>query len=342
MVSIKTPDIFDVARRAGVSTATVSRAVNHPEQVRADTRNRIMEAIEDTGYIRNRAARAIHDNRSGTIGLLVPTIDNSIFSHLIQGFSETLNELEFTMLISTNGYDLDLEHSQLRNMLEHRVDAIALVGLEHTDRSYGLITGRRTPAVAMWNYDEASLISCVGADNRMAGRIAAEHIADLGHRSVAVMFAPIAGNDRSRFRLEGVMQVLEEREIALPDHWRQTAKYDVSQAQAAGRTLLDCANRPTAIIAGNDIIARGAISAAAHLGLSVPEDISVIGFGDFAGSAEGIPPLTSVNLNADQIGRTAAKLLVEDKLENDSNTITRIMADSRLIVRESTARPNSL
>ena len=339
MVAVKTPDIFDVARQAGVSTATVSRTINHPELVRADTRKRIMDAIEATGYIRNRAARSIHQYRSGTIGLLVPTIDNSIFSHLIQAFSETLNELDFTMPISTNGYDLDLEHSHLRNMLELRVDAIALVGLEHTDRSYGLITGRRTPAVAMWNYDENSLISCVGADNRTAGRIAAEHITDLGHRKIAVMFPPVTGNDRARFRLEGVMKVLEEREVPLPEHWRLTTKYDTSQAQAAGRTLLNSPDRPTAIIAGNDIIARGAISAAAHLGLSVPEDISVIGFGDFAGSAEGIPPLTSVNLNADQIGRTAAKLLVEQILKETSNTMTRILADTQLIVRQSTAKP---
>ncbi len=339
MVSVKPPDIFDVARKANVSTATVSRALNHPEVVRINTRNRIMEAIEEVGYIPNRAARAMHQNRSGTIGLLVPTIDNSIFSHLIQAFSETLNELDFTMLISTNGYDLDQENSQLRNMLEHRVDAIALVGLEHTNRSYRLIEGRRTPAVAIWNYDEASLISCVGADNREAGKIAAEHIVGLGHQKIATMFPPVTGNDRARFRQEGVWDVLNKNGITITDFWRVTTKYDVSQAQSLCRVLLDNPDRPTAIIAGNDIIARGAISAASQLGLPVPAALSVIGIGDFAESAEWIPPLTTVNMNADQIGQTAARMLVKFVHGGGDQQPVRKLVASRLVVRNSTSSP---
>jgi len=339
MVSVRTPDIFDVARRAGVSTATVSRALNHPEKVRPDTRKRITEAIEETGYIRNRAASAMHQYRSGTIGLLVPTIDNSIFSHLIQAFSETLNELDFTMLISTNGYDLEKEHSQLRNMLEHRVDAIALVGLEHTDRSYKMIEGRRTPAVAIWNYDEESLISCVGADNREAGQIAADHIVNLGHRSIATMFPPIQGNDRARFRKEGVFDVLGKNGITVSENWQVKTKYDVSKSQSVARELLDSADPPTAVIAGNDIIARGAISAAAQLGLTVPNDLSVIGIGDFAESAEWIPPLTTVNLNGGLIGRTAAKMLVSSILSNTEQDPVRELVASHLVVRNSTAPP---
>lgn len=129
-------DIIDVANHAGVSPATVSRSFNHPDKVLISTRKRIEKAIAQTGYIRNRAAQAIHGKRSGTVGLIVPTLDNAIFSNLIQAFSDEMREHSFTMLVATHGYDLNDEYLLLRSLLEHRVEGVALIGHDHSDDTY--------------------------------------------------------------------------------------------------------------------------------------------------------------------------------------------------------------
>mgnify|MGYP000495322393 CR=1 FL=1 len=336
------PDIIDVARAAGVSAATVSRAFNHPELLRADTRERIMRAVEATGYIRNRAAQAIHGRRSGTIGLIVPTIDNSIFSHLIQSFSESLQAEGFTLLIATHGYDLASEYALLRNFLEHRVDGVALVGLAHEDRTYDLLASRQTPVVAMWNYSETSRVSCVGADNFEVGKTAAQHMLALGHRDIALLFPPIEDNDRAGERLRGAAETLAAAGVEPLPEWRTEAKYDISKSRAEALRLLSLPNRPRAIIAGNDIVARGAASAAQHLGLGIPNDISIIGIGDFSGSAEWSPPLSTVRIDAHKVGAEGAGILVEAINGPETQHLTRILTDAALVPRETTGRNFSM
>src|SRR6056297_293262 len=125
----KKSDIVAVAKAARVSPSTVSRAFNHPDLVKATTRKRIDAAVRRLGYIRNRAAQTIHGIRSGTIGLIVPTVDQAIFAELIQSFSEAVEDLGFTILLATHGYDLEREYAVARKMLEHRVDGLALIGL---------------------------------------------------------------------------------------------------------------------------------------------------------------------------------------------------------------------
>ncbi|MGB0927707.1 MAG: LacI family DNA-binding transcriptional regulator [Pikeienuella sp.] len=332
------PDITDVARAAGVSAATVSRAFNHPELLRPDTRERIMRAVEATGYIRNRAAQAIHGRRSGTIGLIVPTIDNSIFSNLIQSFSESLQAQGFTLLIATHGYDLPSEYALLRNFLEHRVDGVALVGLAHEDRTYDLLASRGTSVVTMWNYSETSRISCVGADNYHVGRLAAEHVLALGHRRIALMFPPVTGNDRAEERLRGVTDTLAMANATPPAHWRPEVKYGIKISREQGIHLLAGADMPTAIIAGNDIVARGAASAASHLGLRIPDDISIMGIGDFSGSAEWSPPLSTVQIDAHDVGAEGAATLMETINGDPASPIVRVLTDARVVPRQSTGK----
>ncbi|MEX3008958.1 LacI family DNA-binding transcriptional regulator [Hoeflea sp. TYP-13] len=332
----KFADIIDVANRAGVSPATVSRAFNHPDLVKPATRRKIQKAVEDTGYIRNRAAQAIHGRRSGTVGLIVPTLDNAIFSNLIQSFSETLNGLGFTMLVATHGYDLKEEHKLLRSLLEHRIEGIGLIGLDHEDSTYTLLERRNTPAVAMWNYQADSRISCVGSDNYTAGQMAASHIVEQGHRRIGIAFPPTDGNDRAASRLRGVMDVLTEAGVDIPDHWKLRTQYSISKAKAACLDLFRGDNLPTALIAGNDVIAQGAVFAATQAGLVLPRDISITGIGDFAGSAEIVPGLTTVKVQSDEIGEKAAHLLYDLISEPDERNIIRENIDLKFIARATT------
>lgn len=328
-------DIFDVAKVAGVSTSTVSRSFNHPHLLKASTKKRIDDAVKKLGYIRNRAAQAMHGKRSGTIGLIVPTIDHAIFAEVIQSFSDGIDEGGFALLLAPHNYDLDREYELLRKLLEHRVDGVTLIGLEHSQETYQLIAEQRIPAVALWNFSTTSQISCVGAENRAAGAMAAEHLLDLGHRDIALVFPETKGNDRARDRLNGAINTLRAAGVNVPDHWRISSRYSISHAKRVTIELLNMASPPSALLCGNDVIAQGAIYAAQNVGLGVPDDLSIIGIGDFKGSGELEPALSTVRIPAQRIGQVAAEL-IQRMIAEESEEIFRTKFGLECLHRETT------
>lgn len=332
------PDIVAVAKAAGVSISTVSRSFNHPELLKPATRKKIDRAVQKLGYIRNRAAQVMHGRRSATIGLVVPTIDNAIFAELIQSFSDALDERDFTMLIASHGFDLDREYLMLRKLLEHRVDGLAVIGLEHSQATHQLIEQQGIPVVAIWNYSKDARLSCVGVENSDAGRQAARHLTDLGHRNIGLVFPNPAGNDRAHDRLRGALAELEQQGIEVPEEWRLQAPYSIAEAKRACVSLLETGKPPTAILCGNDIIAQGVLYAAQQLGLRVPDDLSVMGIGDFNGSGEIEPSLSTVRIPAKRIGTLAAEQITES-IAGITEGISAIRCDLRVLARDSTAAP---
>lgn len=306
----KKADIISVAKAAKVSASTVSRYFNHPELLKASTRKRIDVAVRKTGYIRNRAAQTIHGIRSGTIGVLIPTLDHAIFAEVVQAFSDTVDELGFTILLASHGYDPQREYAILRKLLEHRVDGVVLTGLDHDEAVFQLIESQQIPSILMWNYSATSRYPSIGADNDLAARLITDHVLSLGHRDIAWMFPPTTGNDRAQSRKRAVEHRLAQAGIQVPKAWQLTTVYSISAAKRDIRALLSHDNRPTAIICGNDILATGVMHGCFASGARVPQDMSVVGIGDFKGSADLEPGLTTVRLPARQIGRTAGRALV--------------------------------
>jgi len=304
------PGIVEVAARAGVSIATVSRAFSQPSIVRAPTRERIEKAAHELGYIRNRAAGSLHNRFSGTVGLVVPTIDNAIFSELIQAFTSRLHDFDRTLLIAAHGYDLDLEAAIVRSLLERRIDGMALVGFDHDPVSLNMLEQRGIPLVHVWNYRADLGTPCVGADNRAAAWAIADHVVGQGHRDIALLFPDVTSNDRARDRRDGVLQRLAAAGIVLPPHRIINCPYDVGAARRLVSGLLDSADRPTALICGNDIIAHGAYFACQARGIPIPGGLSIAGIGDFGSSAHLHPGLTTVRMPARQIGTAAVDMLV--------------------------------
>lgn len=329
-------DIFAVAQRAKVSISTVSRCFNHPDLVNPATRKKVDAAVRKLGYIRNRAAQTMHGIRSGTIGLVVPTIDHAIFAEVIQAFSNSVDGFGFTILIGSHGYDLQREYAVLRKFLEHRVDGVALIGQDHSDETYSLIERQNIPAVSIWNYNETSQLSCVGADNTQAGRLAAQHLVDLGHRKIGIMFPPSNDNDRARDRRTGAQSVLSAAGISVPTVWDIESPYSISEAKEAALRIFEQKNPPTAILCGNDVLAMGALYAARRENLSVPTDLSIIGIGDFKGSKDMEPGLTTIRLPARNIGTLAGQHLSRSILGEISGQ-QRINCDIELVVRETCA-----
>jgi len=317
----KRSDITSVAKAANVSASTVSRYFNHPELVKLVTRRRIETAVRKQGYIRNRAAQTIHGIRSGTIGVIVPTLDHAIFAEVVQSFSDTVTEQGFTILLASHGYDQQREYAILRKLLEHRVDGTVLTGLDHVEAVFRLIDSQKIPSVLMWNYSDTARYPSIGSDNTLAGSMIAEHLLSLGHRNIACMFPPTLGNDRAEARLNAVMNTLRKAGVTVPQEWQLTTVYSISASKRDTVELLRSDNRPTAILCGNDILAIGALYGATASGLRVPDDISITGIGDFKGSAEIEPALTTVRIPARRIGRQAGLALTTEILEPGSMTI---------------------
>lgn len=325
-----------MAKAARVSASTVSRSFNHPDLVKATTRKKIDDAVRRLGYIRNRAAQTIHGIRSGTVGLIVPTVDHAIFAELIQSFSEAIEELGFTILLASHGYSLEREYALTRKMLEHRVDGIALIGTEHSDDTYELLGQQSTPTLLLWNYSDDAPFSCVGSDNYEAGYLIGSHVAGLGHRRVAAVFPPLAGNDRASLRLAGVTQALRESNCEIPEAWHFATPYSVAAAKSAVAQLVSTPIRPTAIVCGNDVLAWGAVHALVRQGIDVPREITVTGIGDFKGSKDFEPGLTTVRIPARTIGTKAAQAVAELIISEESPAVGALIPPE-LVVRATSA-----
>lgn len=330
----KKADIIAVAKAARVSPSTVSRSFNHPDLVKATTRKSIDAAVRRLGYIRNRAAQTIHGIRSGTIGLIVPTVDQAIFAELIQSFSLAVEELGFTILVASHGYSLDREYALSRKMLEHRVDGIALIGMDHSDDTFELLAQQGTPSLLLWNYSEDAPLPCVGSDNYAAGRLIGEHVVSLGHQQVAAIFPPLVGNDRASQRFAGVVDALRDRDCEIPSHWRMETPYSVGAAKTATTELIASPQRPTAIICGNDVLAWGALHSLVRQGTSIPGEITVTGIGDFNGSREFEPSLTTVRIPARSIGSKAAEVIASI-ITSDGPLPESVLFPPELVVRAS-------
>ena len=335
----KKADIFTVAKAARVSPSTVSRYFNHPELLKSATRKRIDSAVRRTGYIRNRAAQTIHGIRSGTIGVLVPTLDHAIFAEVVQAFSDTVAAQGFTILLASHGYDLQREYAILRKFLEHRVDGVVLTGLDHDEAVFQLLDNQEIPCILMWNYAAGSRYPSIGANNEHAGKLIAEHIISLGHRRIACMFPPTMGNDRAHARREIVVTTLRNANIEVPDAWMLETVYSISDSKQDAKRLFSQGDRPTALICGNDILATGALYGATASGLKVPDDVSIVGIGDFKGSSEIEPALTTVRLPAGRIGKEAGHALVSAITDPASGAGASLHCAPEFVFRQSSAPP---
>ena len=304
------PTLEDVARLAGVSTATVSRCLNSPDQVVERTRDRVLKIVKDIGYAPNFGARALAARRTNTVGVVIPTMENAIFARGLQAFQEELGRHGFTLLVASSSYQPDLETSQVRTLLARGADALMLIGFERHQEVYDILERRGVPYVISWAYRAGDLTPAIGFDNRVAMSALARQVTALGHRRIAVISAPQAENDRARDRVFGVMDACREVGIDPDSVSVLETPYSVENGAAAMERLMSGPHRPTAVICGNDVLAVGAVRAAKRMGLRVPGDVSVTGFDDIEIAQIVEPPLTTVHVPHRQMGTRAAQMIV--------------------------------
>ncbi|MEM7429512.1 MAG: substrate-binding domain-containing protein [Pseudomonadota bacterium] len=329
---------LDIARAAGVSTATVSRALNGTGIVKPEARARIDAAIAELGYMPNGAARALASRRSHTVGAVIPTLASAIFAAGIDAFEQRLNEAGLTLLLSLSNYDLDSEALKVRRLLERGVDAIMLIGSSHAPEVHETIARAGRPYVHSWAWEAEDQHPYVGFDNVAAARTVAHHLADLGHRDLAMIAGIAEGNDRAAGRIAGTIAGLRERGIELPaDRIVETAYTHAAAREALGEIL--SAGAPTAVICGNDVLATGALLEAQARRLNVPEELSVTGFDDLPLMEHLNPPLTTVVVPAEAMGHGAADSLI--RALNDGKPALGRQLPAKLLVRQTTGPVNN-
>jgi len=329
----------DVARAAGVSVATVSRALNNPGRISAEITAHVQRTAKSLRYVPDRAARSLVSKHFSTMGAVVPTIDNAMFAKAMHVLQSRLNAMGYTLLLASTDYQASREASELQSLVERGVDGIVLVGGSHDAEVTRLLDETQTPYVNVWIYDEASHSPCIGFDNRAAMRRLTNHLIDLGHRRFGMIAGITEGNDRAAQRLAGMRDALAAHRIDMPAERIVERPYTIADGRSALRMLMDQRERPTAVVCGNDILAFGALCECAAHGIKVPQALSVAGFDDFELSSHLTPSLTTMHVPAVEIGQHAADYLIA-RLAGKP-TPHRIRLECELIVRDSTARPAS-
>ena len=331
--------IEDVAARAGVSIATVSRVLNGT-RVRAGAHERVQQAIESLGYFPHGAARALASRRFNTLGAIVPTVDNAIFARSIKGLQDHLFEAGFTLLLASSDYSEQRELREVHALLAHGIDGLVLVGRDHHPSVLARLAQTHVPYVFIWSSDTRDGHPGIGFDNEAAAVDITRHLLGLGHRRIALIAGITGGNDRARARAAGVARALAECHLTLDPQWRIEAPYTIAAGRSAANALLRLHPRPTALVCGNDVLAMGALFEAQAMGLRVPHDVSITGFDNIELVQHLAPSLTTIDIPATQMGRSAAQYLMATLAGEEITVETEL--PTRLIIRETTAHPPAI
>lgn len=329
----KKSTLQDVAQLAGVSTATVSRALSRPDVVRPDTRERVGAAIKQLDYQPDAAARTLASRRSYSVGCVIPTLDHAIFARSTQALQTTLADAGYQLLVASHEYDLNTELEVVKRLQQRGVDALVLVGTDHNRDLWRLLKEWDKPALLTWSCDPR--LPSIGFDNVAVARAATEHLLALGHRRIGVISGLTLHNDRARSRIEGVRQALKTAGLTLSDTALTEQTFNLNGGRAGLCALMQTSTPPTAILCGNDLLAAGALLEAQRRGLRVPEALSICGIDDQE-LAEAINPgLTTIRLPTQTLGKVTAQEVLSALAGHPLRTQT--LLPFELIVRGSTA-----
>lgn len=338
----KVAKIQDVARAAGVSTATVSRALSNPGIVADATRRAVFEAVESTGYRVNQAASNLRRRRAGAILVLVPNLGNPFFSQILAGIGSRLAETDYAILVA----DTNNQPSAMRTLNDYlgdsRIDGmIVLDGNMPVADVNALQAGPgqcRVIFACEWVQDAPC--PSVRSDNALGAALAVQHLYDLGHRKIAHITGP-RGNVLTRARREGMLAERARLNLPVRDDWIIRGDFSLQSGHMAGEKIVAMEDRPTAIFCASDQVAFGLISKLTEAGIRVPDDISVVGFDDIEQAEYYIPRLTTIRQDRQLLGQTAADLIVrrlEDESETEPGDMVKLL-NVELVVRDSTAPP---
>jgi LacI family transcriptional regulator len=329
----------DVARLAGVHPGTASRALNEQTRslVNADTAQRVIEAADELGYHPNPIARGLKTNRSYTVGVLIPDIENPLFPPIIRGIEDRLDQAGYTPVIASTENDAERERINFRAMRARQVDGFITATARIDHELLDEIAGLGVPLVLVNRRVEDGSLPSATADDRHGVRLAVEHLAGLGHTRIAFLGGPTELST-GRQRRDGFAEAMRGRGLEPdPELMLVGAAFTLSEGQRLCLEALDGGRAFTAIVAGNDLMALGCYDALAERGRSCPDDVSVVGYNDMPFSDHFNPPMTTVRIPHYEMGAAGADLLL-GLLADSGDGRTQVVLEPSLVVRGSTLR----
>jgi LacI family transcriptional regulator len=330
-----TVTINQVAKMAGVSTATVSRALNKPETVSEALKKKIERIIKKIGYIPNAGARSLMLKRTGSIGVIVPTLDNAIFAQGLEEFQRQLSQSGYQMLVGSTNYDPEIEYQQMRNLLLQGVEGIAMFGSSQKLELIRLLRTRKLPYIHIGSLDTPLNGYAAGFDNKKAIQLGVEYLVQVGHRNFGMIAGKTENNDRARDRVDGVVELLKRHRIVLKKESIIEVPYQIQDARIALKKLLQINPSISAVVCGNDVLAIGALLEAQSQGIKIPYQCSILGFDNLELSRHIQPSLSTIHIDAIGMWSKAAHHLMSQI--NGINRLPRkILADVSLVIRDST------
>ena len=326
--------ITDVAQASGVSGATVSRVLSGYEFVKESTRNRVMEAVADLGYVANVHARSLARGRTQIIGLLVPNLDNGYVGTIMRGIDQELERANYDLMLYTSHRHPDKESFYVSAIANGMTEGLLLVAPLVPTTYMDALREQDFPYVLIDQADASENSSVVEATNWQGAYEATRYLCQLGHTQIAFIKGSPAVQSATD-RLRGYKAALDDCNIPVRQELVIEGDYQQHIAYEATKSLLQRADPPpTAIFASNDLSAFGAMDAARECGLRIPDDISIIGFDDIPQSSIIYPKLTTIRQPLEQMGQVAAKMLLE-QIENHSQPPQRVALATQLVIRDS-------
>ena len=335
--AVKPVGLRQVASLAGVSTATVSRAINAPDTVSAELRARIDMVIRELGWVPSGAARALATRRTFTVGAVLPSLAQGLFARAIDGLQDELNARDYTLLLAHSRYSFDEERRQVARLIERGVDGIVLVGKARPPDTEAFLRKQGVPYVHTFVYHAESEVPCIGADSHRALYDMTEYLIGLGHRRFGMIAQSIENNDLARARWQGVHTALAEHGIAIPSAHALQGHWSIGEGRGLFRKMMARRPMPSVVIGGNPFLAVGALLEAQAQGLQVPDDISIVGYDDIEIMEELPVPITTVRGPSDDVGRHAAKVILA--MIEGNGPVQSVELPSRVLVRASSAPP---
>lgn len=331
-----TVTIFDVAEDAGVSTATVSRVANGHPHIREDTRVRVLEAMERLGYVANLRARGLAGGKTNMIGLLVDDLESSYIAQVVRGVDGAVAERGHEMVVSTMHHRSERTTRSVGQLFNGLVDGL-IVLLAAGFAPYMHEVETRGFPIVMIDYEPTPGVPVVKAANEMGTKAAVEHLLELGHRRIGFITGELDVAS-ARERLDAYRRTLVANDIPVDETLIREGDFLIESGDRATEELLDLSEAPTAIVASSDTEAYGAIHAIRRRGLSIPRDISLVGFDDVPETSYLTPALTTVRQPMRDMGQIAAESLM-DLISDPERIPTTVELPTELIVRGTTATP---
>lgn len=330
--------IREVAAHAGVSVGTVSHVLNRPDIVAAPTRDRVHASIDALGFVRNESARQLKAGRSRMIGLVVLDVANPFFTDVARGVEDEASESGLAVMLCNSGDQPDRENRYLHLLEEHRVQGILITPVGDDWDSLAQLQARGTPVILVDSRSPSGGQCSVAVDDVLGGDLAVTHLLKAGHERIAFVGGPLS-----------LPQVAERRQGALRALTRAAANpgdlmlieaptLNVAAGQGAGAVIaaLGQADRPTAVFCANDLVALGLLQEMTQRDIRVPDDIAIVGYDDIDFAAAAAVPLTSVRRPRQEMGRTAAQLLLEEAMAQRAHSHRQVIFQPELVPRRST------